>query len=325
MTVVTAHLFGSRNGYQTLGVAGAIDPADRAELEQLRFGGLSRESEIVELGSHVMGYGRRLPSGQVAISRVLPGGRDDVGRLTVEIVTLVFPRGGTMPDGPALLADRAVWDRCREAALAGGSAGLQMSGHELRQAVATQPGIERVAAYCAARAARGVVNLGSELGVRQLLETLAPSDAASVSWGIGLASVPPWAEACALRQGAVPDGRRPVVTLPATGAAAELVRGRTMQSVLDGDPLVTLKVLLQPVVPMPVSEDQPYYSNVDLAEDWSSVPSESELICWQAEKTRKRHDKLRRWGIIACCVAGALLVAAYYVPPYYVPLPGRAG
>lgn len=106
------HLVGSRDGYCPLAWSPGIAEKDLEALSQLDIGE-PRARDVEALATRVTACCRPLPSGHIALTRCLPGPRDDAGRGTVAFRTIVLS-GGLCPDSAVggleqLLGDVEFW------------------------------------------------------------------------------------------------------------------------------------------------------------------------------------------------------------------------
>lgn len=111
--IAGTHLFGSKDGYRTLGSDG-INSEEEEELSGLGFG-QPHPGYYKQLLSHPTALGRRLQAtGRYAVTRCLPGPKDDAGRATLRLASLVFEqkawitgvRGGLS----SLLTNNSFWN-----------------------------------------------------------------------------------------------------------------------------------------------------------------------------------------------------------------------
>ena len=135
-TFADTHVLGSVSGYGTLVASRGVTESEHQELESLQFGELSTGEAIARLETKVVMTGRTLRSGRFAISRMLPGGVDDAGRPTVEIVTLILEQ--TAYDAcigalPQIASDGPLWQRARAEA----SGGIRIS-HRKNNPISTR-------------------------------------------------------------------------------------------------------------------------------------------------------------------------------------------
>ncbi len=213
------HILGSRSGYTTLDATPGVSAAERAELEVLSFGDATSSEAMARLEHSAVMTGRRLRSGRFAVSRMLPGGVDDAGRPTVEIITLLLDaRAYTATAGafPRLADDARFWRVAR---------GAVATGYELPEdrcaVAASDRGVLRAFdAWIAARKQGGVgvmpaADAGAVLAMVALLESV---DQAQCRWGIGLLSLSAPVDLCTLASTASSSGPRPVVRASTGGA-----------------------------------------------------------------------------------------------------------
>lgn len=183
---VMVHLLGSRSGYTTLGQSSALPGGVRSALEHLDFGSLSREQDIASLDASPMALGQCVAGSWMVMSRVLAGGRDDVGRLTIEKVSIIVPLKdwqSSVQDVRALVHDRGLWTRARAAALAGGT--ITVEAAPLRQSpLQATVAVVLDRWFKAVDAAGCVVVRADDEAVFKVLQSISPVDAARLSWGL---------------------------------------------------------------------------------------------------------------------------------------------
>jgi len=212
------HVLGSVRGYSTIACSPGVRETERQELEQFQFGELSTADAIARLGTHVLITGRPLNSGRFALSRMLPGSPDDIGRPTVEVVTVVL-EASTYDACVGMLAqfasDAGFWRGLRAAA---------SSGTQIRSA-APPPGsvdLTTVRLFDLWRAACrsgaiGVVPDADSDALLRFVALLHPSDRRSCRWGIGLLSLSTTADICSVASGVQLQGPRDVMRIASAG------------------------------------------------------------------------------------------------------------
>jgi hypothetical protein len=206
------HILGSRSGYTTLDATAGLSASDRAELEVLGFGDATSSEAMSRLETEASMVGRRLRSGRFAISRMLPGGTDDKGRPTIEVVSLVLEgRGYQSAAGalPRLAADARFWRLAR---------GAVARGYELPQespsSSSRDPAVLRAFdTWVAARKVGGVGVLGPQdaAGLLAMVALLDAEDLGDCRWGIGVVSMSAPVDICTLAPSTAAIGSRPVV------------------------------------------------------------------------------------------------------------------
>lgn len=87
------HLLGSSGGYRTLAASADVTAEERTALEALVFGQSGDAAYLKSLAREPAAFMRPLASGRVAVTRLFAGVRDDVGRATLELRTILL-------DGP---------------------------------------------------------------------------------------------------------------------------------------------------------------------------------------------------------------------------------
>lgn len=230
------HVLGSKAGYTTLAASRGVTKRERQALEELGFGGVSREEEMDSLRREPCMMGRQLPTGRWAISRLLPGGRDDFGRATVEVVTIILTPSDWakgLPDLAKLAADHAAWASIRSQS----ERGVELPAAVVEQRVMQRPVACALDALERAREANALAWItGQPALVVALLHALTPADAMAVGWGIGLFTVSPVVELCSMREGSVqPSGRALVAIQPSSAGARTALGARALSAVTTGE------------------------------------------------------------------------------------------
>ena len=208
------HVFGSRKGYQTLARSAGLSSDDERVLAQFGFGESSDERFLSGLATEPTAFARPLPSGRMAITRVLAGPLDDAGRPTLERRTVIVDRdayAALRPGLAGLLADAGFWSS--EAFLAGERVRLPATGGD-----APVPGDRTWRLFDAwtvalQRPPSGVVAGSSDADADEVLALVASvrtADAHRLSWGIRLLSPIEWVDVLTLSRFGSLDGRRQV-------------------------------------------------------------------------------------------------------------------
>ena len=219
MAHALVHILGSRSGYTTLDATPGLSTADRAELEVLGFGDATSSEAMARLETSASMVGRRLRSGRFAISRMLPGGTDDKGRPTIEVISLVLDASGYGAVVGALgrLADDVRFWRLARGAVA--------RGYELPEqsptASARDTGVLRAFDTWVAARKSGSVGVLSAQDAPSLLAMVALLDGQDLGdcrWGIGVVSLSAPVDICTLAPSTAAIGSRPVLRA-ATGDA----------------------------------------------------------------------------------------------------------
>lgn len=214
------HILGSKSGYTTLAASPGVSDGERAELEVLVFGDATSSEARSRLERHAVMTGRPLRSGRFAISRMLPGGIDDVGRPTVEIVTLVIGAAdfALVSSGLGQLASSTrEWNEARRLVRSGMDLDLPDGEHD-----ACDAGVLRAYETWVAACRAGSVGLLDDQEQEALLALIAllePSDQRRCRWGVGLLSVSAPVDICTLSPGAGTVGARPVLRAAPGGAS----------------------------------------------------------------------------------------------------------
>ncbi len=230
------HVLGSKAGYTTLSASRGVTERERQALEELGFGGVSREEDMDSLRREPCMMGRQLPTGRWAISRLLPGGRDDFGRATVEVVTIIltphdWAKG--LPDLARLASDHAAWASIR----AQTERGVELPAVVVEQRVMQRSEASTLDALESAREAGGLAWIASQPAlIVAMLHALTTADAMAVTWGIGLFTVPPAVELCSMRAGVMPSSGRVLVAIqPSAAGARTAVGARALAAVAAQD------------------------------------------------------------------------------------------
>jgi hypothetical protein len=206
------HILGSRIGYTTLASSPGVSDVERRELEVLSFGDATNAELMSRLESEASMVGRRLRSGRFAISRMIPGGTDDAGRPTIEVVTLLLDRTGYAASVGALhrlVGDIRFWRLARSAVNRGcdvpeeNPSGSPADGDVLRAF--------DLWAAARARGAIAVVESDSQRSLLTMISLLDSADLAECRWGIGVLSLSAPVDICTLAPSTAPFGPRPVL------------------------------------------------------------------------------------------------------------------
>ena len=218
MAYALVHILGSRSGYTTLDATKALTSGERSELEVLSFGDATNEAAMRQLDSSAAMIGRRLKSGRFAISRMLPGGKDDAGRPTIEVISLVLePDAYTAIAGALsdLAGDARIWRDAQDAVA---------RGYELKvrspTSVATDRRVLRAFdTWIAARKHRGVglLDTSDAAGILGMISLLNPSDRLELRWGVGVLSISAPVDVCTFAPSTSMNGARQVVRASTTG------------------------------------------------------------------------------------------------------------
>ena len=298
------HVLGSKAGYTTLAASRGVTARERQALEELGFGGVSREEEMDSLRREPSMMGRQLPTGRWAISRLLPGGRDDFGRATVEVVTIILTPSDWakgLPDLSKLAADHAAWASIRSQS----ERGMELPAAVVEQRVMQRSEASTLDALESAREAAGLAWIaGQPALVMAVLHALTPADAMAVSWGIGLFTVPPVVELCSMRAGAMPSSGRALVAIqPAASGARTALGARALAAVAAKDRIGRLASLrelhLEPSVASRSSERPMMRASPSV----DAAPGPARESAWT--------DRRLIWaGVAAVGLSMALLVVA---------------
>jgi hypothetical protein len=212
MAHALVHILGSRSGYTTLDATAGLTSGDRAELEVLGFGDATSSEAMARLETHACMVGRRLRSGRFAISRMLPGGTDDKGRPTIEVVSLVLDASGyaAVAGAFARLADDVRFWRLARGAVA--------RGYELPEQApaesAREPGVLRAFDTWVAARKTGSIGVLAAQDAQSLLAMVALLDGQDLGecrWGVGVVSLSAPVDICTLAPATAAIGSRPVL------------------------------------------------------------------------------------------------------------------
>lgn len=111
------HLLGSRDGYRTIAASSELAPEDRRALEVLVFGQSTDALFLSSLAREPAVLVRRLPSGAFALTRLFEGARDDAGRLTLALRSIVSDPADyarlVRADLERVLANDGLWSSAR--------------------------------------------------------------------------------------------------------------------------------------------------------------------------------------------------------------------
>ncbi len=306
------HVLGSKAGYTTLAASRGVTARERQALEELGFGGVSREEEMDLLRREPCMMGRQLPTGRWAISRLLPGGRDDFGRATVEVVTIILTPSDWakgLPDLAKLAADHAAWASIRSQS----ERGVELPAAVVEQRVMQRPVACALDALERAREANALAWItGQPALVVALLHALTPADAMAVGWGIGLFTVSPVVELCSMREGSVPPSGRALVAIQPSSAGARTALGaRALSAVTTGERIGRLASLRELHLEPSVASRSSERAMMRASPSVDAAPSPARESAWT--------DRRLMWaGAAAIGLSMVLLVVA-------IVLRGRAG
>ena len=218
MAHALVHILGSRSGYTTLDASGGVTASERSELEVLTFGGATSGDALGRLESSASMIGRKLQSGRFAVSRMFPGGIDDEGRPTIEVVSVLLDRAGyeaVVGALPRLANELRIWRGCRESVAV---------GYELpEQSCAFRPNdpgvIRAFDAWNAARERDGIALLTSadSVSLLAMVALLDPTDLIECRWGIGVLSLSAPVDLCILATSTSRVGPRLVIAPASAG------------------------------------------------------------------------------------------------------------
>lgn len=221
----STHLLGSEGGYRTLAASAELTPELRSHLGSVALGETTDAAYLDSLQSRPAAFVRVLPGGRVGLSRLFRGARDDAGRQTLELRTLILHardyeavvRGGLA----AALASTAWW--LRDAFLRGEVLDLGPAPAPARRAPAEPLCLRLYDAWIQAAGAEDAAavlpeSAAADAAVLRLAALLDPKDLPEYRWGVRLLSVPPGVNAGTL-SGRGPSGRRVIRADDARGFA----------------------------------------------------------------------------------------------------------
>jgi hypothetical protein len=213
------HVLGSRAGYTTLDATPGVSTGERAELEILSFGDATNAEAMSRLETSASMIGRRLRSGRFAISRMLPGGTDDAGRPTIEVISLIVDSAAYAAVVGAihrLAADVRFWRLARASV----SRGYALPEESVRAAPNDPQVLRAYDGWVAARRQGGTAVLGDAdaAGLFAMVALLDAQDLGECRWGVGVLSLSAPVDVCTLAPTAASIGPRPVLRV-APGAA----------------------------------------------------------------------------------------------------------
>ncbi len=312
------HLLGSRSGYTTLGQSAALPVVVRSALEHLDFGSLSREQDIASLESVPMALGQCVAGSWVVVSRVLPGGRDDVGRLTIEKVSIVVPLHvwqSNLQDVRTLVNDRALWNRARTSALSGGTINLETA--PLRQ-LALQPALAVVLDrwFKAVEASGCVVLRAQDEAIFKVLQSISPEDAASLAWGVGLHGVPAFASICSISPTVSASSTRPVFEIQPTERDLRSRQAEALASCVKSAGVLQPFAALRPpdpIVVTPPRGPEPMFPMEDSRPIRGVRPARPEV--WRQEPSTDGRLGTRALGIATLSLGALCLAVALFWTP----------
>jgi hypothetical protein len=220
MPLADVHIFGSVIGYRTIGASTGLHGDESSELETFQFGDISTSEAIARLEHHPSMTARPLASGRMAISRLLPAGLDDVGRPTIEVVTLVID-AHTYSENTATLEllaeDSSVWKAVRH----GAADGYEYPCRGPLPSRPSDPALLRILDAWLKASRSGSVAILAEAAMPDLLcfvATLAPEDRVRCRWGLGIGAISSPVDVCTMLPGGSTRGARPVVRAAPAGA-----------------------------------------------------------------------------------------------------------
>ena len=215
---IDTHVYGSFDGYRTLSHSAGVTQSECEELEELGFGQPPSSDDLLSLSERPCILGRPLKSGRIAITRAFPGRRDDVGRPTIMLATLIMKSEqfhGLRSDLRHLIENNEIWKPSLF------SAGSTVSISEVRHSSdrpendvwhAADLWIDLVG-----RRDELIVlpnEVRSEQAILDLVGRLSPDDAEQIRWGIWLLSASARADICTMAPYAAGSLRRKIIRTP---------------------------------------------------------------------------------------------------------------
>ena len=211
--IADTHVFGSRKGYECLSKSPGVAAAEDAVLSEFGFGQCSDERYLAGLAASATAFGRSLPGGRMAITRVIRGPVDDGGRPTHEQRTLIVSAADYQVlrhSLSRLVNDQSVWSSASFAA--GRTIALPPS-----TAASGPPGPrdwQIFDAWVLGKDQEKAVVVGdddqSAEAVMALAGRLTNADALTYRWGVRMLAAITWVDAITLSRFGVLDGRRAV-------------------------------------------------------------------------------------------------------------------
>ena len=223
MPQIETHVFGSKDGYETLSHSAGLSSIELAELDGLGFGQSSDPRVLAHLSTNPTALGRFLTSGRFAITRCVQGPPDDAGRSTFRLLTIVLDAHDYLSDVrhrlSSLLEDRTLWDvdRFSNQKSLRGRSGNPTPRDARSSAIAGQ----WAAATGATRTACFVEEPDGDQLVLRVVSELPEIAAQQLSWGVRLFSAGTQATLFTTVPGVPLSASRKIVRVSATGGAAE--------------------------------------------------------------------------------------------------------
>ncbi len=211
--IADTHVFGSRKGYECLSKSPGVTAAEDAALSEFGFGQSSDERYLAGLASGATAFGRPLPTGRMAITRVVRGPADDGGRPTLERRTLVVSASDyrSIRHGLSrIVNDQSLWS---SASFAAGRTIAVPGG----PGSSSPPGLRDWQIFDAwvlgADQGRATVVGDDDRSAEEVMALagrLSEEDAIAYRWGVRMLSPIAWVDVITMSRFGTIDGRRPV-------------------------------------------------------------------------------------------------------------------
>lgn len=215
------HLFGSRQGYETLAHSKGVTPDEQSQLSELGFGQTSDPAVLASLESRPCVLGRPLRTGRIAITRVFEGAPDDAGRPTLQLRTLVMDEKGfhaVRSQIEALLHDECAWQRDAFE----NAEPFEWKGRARPLATPTDEAWHLADWAMELQGREDIVlrvpdDPRGEAAILSLVSSVSNTDACALRWGLRLFSTSAAADICSLLPSAALSPRRRVVDVALSG------------------------------------------------------------------------------------------------------------
>ena len=305
---IDTHVYGSFDGYQTLGCSEGVTSAERAELEEMGFGQPSNPDDLLLLKDRPCVLGRPLRSGRMAITRAFPGRKDDVGRPTILLATLVMTQDEfhkIRPGLRGLVGNHDIWNPAKF---------RSFSPIEVSSGVHSNDRPPDDAWYLAdmwidvvGRQDQLLVfpdEPRSEEAILDLVSRLQPQDAVQVRWGIWLLSAGAPADVCTLSGFASGSIRRKVHRCQISSSFRHEAAGFFFKSRGKSDGFLPARQIL--AAPPPAIHDRLQFGDSD------GLPG--------MESTGVNRRRRRPWQMpLAISLAAMFIIAATLGIVYLIP------
>ena len=210
------HIFRSQAGVAHVDATAGIGSIDATELEREALGILASAGELSRnaplLGADPIVMGRRLRSGRVAVTRVMPAVRQEDGSDAIEIVSLVMPSRGYAQTAGSLV-QIAFDDRFWRLARLTVTRGIDLPESTCAIPATDGRALRAFDAWIAARRRKGVAVLppSDAPGILAMVAALDPNDRSECRWGIGVLNLDGPFDVCTISPLAGLASARPMV------------------------------------------------------------------------------------------------------------------